>query len=114
LSVIAILKVAGRITCVRFPSCDVSYYNGTKAACCVGTHVAPVPDETARCDVCVVPDRYGAAEHCVRDDQAALTNDYVVCDVYEVVDPSAGTDLGASMSALINASVSPNMHVSFK
>jgi hypothetical protein len=50
----------------------------------------------------------------VRNDEAALPNDYVVCDVNEVVDLRAGADLGASMSALINASVSPNMHVSFK
>jgi hypothetical protein len=50
----------------------------------------------------------------VRNDEAALPNDYVVCDVNEVVDLRAGADLGASMSALINASVCPNMHVSFK
>jgi hypothetical protein len=50
----------------------------------------------------------------VRNDEAALTNDYVVCDVNEVVDPCAGADLGASMPALINASVRPNMHISFK
>jgi hypothetical protein len=62
----------------------------------------------------VIPNRYGAAEHCVRDDQAALADDYVVCDVYEVVDPCAGADLGASMPALIYASVRPNMHISFK
>jgi hypothetical protein len=37
-----------------------------------------------------------------------------VCDVNEVVDACAGADLGASMSALINASVRPNMHISFK
>jgi hypothetical protein len=62
----------------------------------------------------IIPDRHGPTEHCVRDDEAALTNDYVVCDVYEVVDACAGANLGASMSALINASVSPNMHISFK
>jgi hypothetical protein len=62
----------------------------------------------------IIPDGHGAAKHCVRNDEAALTNDHVVCDVYEVVDACAGADLGASMSALINASVSPNMHVSFK
>jgi hypothetical protein len=50
----------------------------------------------------------------VRNDQAALTNDYVVRDVNKVVDPSAGADLGASMPALIYASVRPNMHISFK
>jgi hypothetical protein len=50
----------------------------------------------------------------VRNDEAALPNDYVVCDVNEVVDPCAGADLGASMPALINASVRPNMHISFK
>jgi hypothetical protein len=50
----------------------------------------------------------------VRNDKAALPNDYVVCDVNEVVDACAGADLGAPVSALINASVSPNMHVSFK
>jgi len=50
----------------------------------------------------------------VRNDEAALTNDHVVCDVNKVVDPCAGTYLGASVSALINASVRPNMNVSFK
>jgi hypothetical protein len=62
----------------------------------------------------VITNRYGATKHCVRNDQAALTNDYVVRNVNEVVDACAGADLGASMSALINASVSPNMHISFK
>jgi hypothetical protein len=50
----------------------------------------------------------------VRNDEAALTNDHVVCDVNKVVDPSAGTYLSASVSALINASVRPNMNVSFE
>jgi len=50
----------------------------------------------------------------VRNDEAALTNDHVVCDVNKVVDPCAGAYLGASVSALINASVRPNMNVSFK
>jgi hypothetical protein len=50
----------------------------------------------------------------VRNDEAALTNDHVVRDVNKVVDACAGSDLGASMSALINASVRPNMNVSFK
>jgi len=50
----------------------------------------------------------------VRNDEAALTNDYVVCNVNKVVDASAGTYLSASVSALIYARVSPNMHVSFK
>jgi hypothetical protein len=50
----------------------------------------------------------------VRNDQAALTDDYVVCNVNKVVDLRAGADLGASMPALINAGVCPNMHVSFK
>jgi hypothetical protein len=50
----------------------------------------------------------------VRDDQAALPNDYVVCNVNKVVDLRAGADLGASVSALIYASVCPNVHVSFE
>jgi hypothetical protein len=50
----------------------------------------------------------------VRNDQAALANDYVVCNVNEVVNASAGADLGAPVAALINASVSPNVHVGFK
>jgi hypothetical protein len=50
----------------------------------------------------------------VRNDQATLTNDHVVRDVNKVVDPCAGADLGASVSALINASVCPNVHVAFK
>jgi hypothetical protein len=62
----------------------------------------------------VITDRYGAAEHCVRDDEAALTDDYVVCNVNKVVDPCAGADLSAPVSALIYARVSPNVHVSFK
>jgi hypothetical protein len=62
----------------------------------------------------VVTDRYGPAEHCVRNDQAALTNDYVVCNVNKVVDLRAGANLGASVSALIYASVCPNVHVSFE
>jgi hypothetical protein len=50
----------------------------------------------------------------VRNDQAALTNDYVVRNVNEVVDASAGADLGAPVSALINASVRPDVHVTFE
>ena len=64
--------------------------------------------------MCVIPDRYGSTKHCVRNDQAALTNDYVVCDVNEVVDACAGADLGAPVAALINASVCPNVHVGFE
>ena len=50
----------------------------------------------------------------MRNDQAALTNDHVVRDVYEVVDACAGTYLSCSVSALINARVGSNVHVSFK
>jgi hypothetical protein len=50
----------------------------------------------------------------VRNDEAALPDNYVVCNVNKVVDLCASADLGASMPALIYASVSPDMHISFK
>ena len=50
----------------------------------------------------------------MRNDQAALTNDYVVRDVNEVVDACAGADLGAPVSPLINASVRPDVNVTLK
>jgi hypothetical protein len=62
----------------------------------------------------IITDCYRAAEHGVRNDQASLTNDYVVRNVNKVVDLRAGANLGASVSALIYASVRPNMHVSFE
>jgi hypothetical protein len=47
----------------------------------------------------------------VRNDQAALTNDYVVRDVDKVVDLRAGADLSCAMPALIYARVGSNVHI---
>jgi hypothetical protein len=49
----------------------------------------------------------------VRNDEAALPNDYVVCDVNEVIDACAFTYRSLSVSALIYARVRTDVYVTF-